>query len=180
MSLNKIASYWNTSKIMDNKQDIYLSIINEYKHKIVRICFAYLDNRNYIEDIYQDVLLAVWSGLEKFRNESSYGTWIYRITVNTIFLFNKNERKRRLEQLSGDFNFAAVNEMETKIQEEENLKKLYEAISNFNEFDRILIGLYLEKLSYEEIGTILGISANLVGVKLNRIKEKIRIQLKIK
>ena len=71
---------------MDNKQDIYLSVINEYRDKIIRLCFAYLDDRSYVDDIFQDVLLAVWTGLEKFRNEASYGTWIYRITVNTIFL----------------------------------------------------------------------------------------------
>ena len=179
MSNHQNARNRETFKIMDNKQDIYISIVNEYKDKIIRICFAYLDNRNYIEDIYQDVLLAIWSGLEKFRNESSYGTWIYRITVNTIFLFNKYERRRRQELSSGNFNHTGVSEIETKIQEEENLKNLYEAISGFEEFERILIGLYLEKISYKEIGSILGISPNLVGVKLNRIKEKIRKQLKI-
>ena len=81
---------------MENKQDIYLSVIHEYRDKIIRLCFAYLDDRSYIDDIFQDVLLAVWTGLGKFRNESGYGTWIYRITVNTIFLFNKSERKRKL------------------------------------------------------------------------------------
>ena len=76
-----------------------------------------------------------------------------------------------------NFTLAAINEFEVKIQEEENLKKLYQAISNLADFDRILIALYLEKQSYEEIGSILGISTNLVGVKLNRIREKIRNQI---
>jgi RNA polymerase sigma-70 factor (ECF subfamily) len=165
---------------MENKQDIYLSLINEYRDRIIRICFAYLDDRSYIEDIYQDVLLAVWSGLEKFRNESGYGTWIYRITVNTIFLFNKKERRRKREQSTESFSHNYASGIEAKIQEEENFRKLHEAISSFGEFDRVLIGLYLEKLSYSEIGSILGISGNLVGVKLNRIKGKLRKQLKIR
>jgi RNA polymerase sigma-70 factor (ECF subfamily) len=162
---------------MDNKQEIYLSIINEYRDKIIRLCFVHLDNRSYIDDIFQEVLLAVWSGLERFKHEASYGTWIYRITVNTIFLFNKNERKRRVESLSGNFTSSTINEFEQKMQEEENLKILYEAISNLVELDRIMISLYLEKISYEEIGSVLGISTNHVGVRLNRIKEKIRKQL---
>ena len=165
---------------MDNKQDIYLSVINEYRDKIIRLCFAYLDDRSYVDDIFQDVLLAVWTGLEKFRKEASYGTWIYRITVNTIFLFNKSERKRKLEFLSENFTSNTVSEFEVKIQEEENLKILYEAISSLAELDRILIALYLEKISYEEIGSILGMSTNLVGVRLNRIKELIRKQIKMK
>ena len=165
---------------MDKKQDIYLSIINEYRNKIIRLCFAYLDNRSYVDDIFQDVLLAVWSGLDKFRHEASYGTWIYRITVNTIFLFNRNERKRKQESLSENFTSATINEFEIKIQKEENLKILYEAISNLAEFDRILIALYLEKINYEEIGSILGISPNLVGVRLNRIRGRIRKQIEKK
>ncbi len=162
---------------MENKQDIYLSIINDYRDKIIRLCFAYLDNRSYIDDIFQDVLLAVWTGLDKFRNEASYGTWIYRITVNTIFLFNRSERKRKPELISENLTSSAINEFEIKIQQEKNLNLLYEALSNLEEFDRMLIALYLEKLSYEEIGSILGISANLVGVRLNRTREKIRKQI---
>lgn len=162
----------------DNKQEIYLSIVNEYSDKIIRLCIAYLDNRSYVDDIFQDVLLAVWTGLDRFRNESSYGTWIYRIAVNTIFLFNKRESKRKIVFLTEHYTSPGISEFDLKFQEEENLKLLYEAISNLAEFDRMLIALYLEKINYEEIGSILGISANLVGVKINRIKGKIKKQLK--
>lgn len=162
---------------MEHKQDIYLSVINEYRDKILRLCFAYLDDRSYMDDIFQDILLAVWTGLEKFRHESGYGTWIYRITVNTIFLFNRNERKRNLQFPSEVSTSASIGEFETKIQEEENLRILYDAIAKLAEMDRMLIALYLEKLSYEEISAVVGITTNLVGVKLNRIREKIRKQI---
>ena len=162
---------------MDNKQGIYLSIINQYRDKIIRLCFAYLDDRSYVNDIFQDILLAIWSGIGKFRNESSYRTWAYRIAVNTIFLFNRSERKRKLEFISENYASSTISEFETKVQEEENLKILYEAISKLAEYDRMLIALYLEKLSYEEIGSVLGISSNLVEVRLNRTREKIRKQI---
>jgi RNA polymerase sigma-70 factor (ECF subfamily) len=67
--------------------------------------------------------------------------------------------------------------MEHKILREKRLNQLYEAISSLEEFDRLLMGLYLEQLKYEEIGSILGISVNHVGVKISRIKEKIQKQL---
>jgi len=162
---------------MENKQDIYLAVINEYRGKILRLCFAYLDDRSYLDDIFQDVLLAVWTGLDKFRHESGYGTWIYRITVNTIFLFNRNERRRKLQFPSEVSISASISEFEIKLQEEENLRMLYDAISKLAEIDRMMIALYLEKLSYEEIGVVLGISSSLVGVRLNRIREKIRKQI---
>jgi RNA polymerase sigma-70 factor (ECF subfamily) len=162
---------------MENQKEIYISIFNDYRDKILRLCFAYLDDRGYAEDIFQEVLLAIWIGLKKFRNESSYGTWVYRITVNTIFLFNKREGKRKPEQLGDNIIDSSVHEMEQKIHKEKKIEELYRAISSLEEFDRILIGLYLEKLKYEEIGSILGISTNLVGVKISRIKERIQKQL---
>jgi len=150
---------------MENQKDIYISIFNDYRDKILRLCFAYLDDRSYAEDIFQEVLLAIWIGLKKFRNESGYGTWVYRITVNTIFLFNKREGKRKTEGIRENIIDSSVHEMEQKISKEE--------------FDRILIGLYLEQLKYEEIGAILGISSSNVGVKISRIKDKIQKQLNL-
>lgn len=164
---------------MENQKEIYISIFNEYRDKILRLCFAYLDDRTYMEDIFQEVLMAIWVGLKKFRHESSYGTWVYRITVNTIFLFNRQESRRKPEQLGENIIDSSVTEMEHKISQEKNLELLYEAISSLEEFDRILIGLYLEQLKYEEIGSILGISTNHVGVKISRIKERIQKQLNL-
>ena len=162
---------------MEDQKDIYISIFNQYRDKILRICFAYLDDKSYAEDVFQEVLMAIWTGLKKFRNESSYGTWVYRITVNTVFLFNKQASKRKTEQIRENVIDSSVNEIEQKIHQEEELEKLYTAISRLGEFDRILISLYLEQLKYEEIGSILGISTNHVGVKINRIKRRIQKQL---
>ena len=161
---------------MDDHKEIYISIFNEYRDKILRLCFAYLDDRSYVEDIFQEVLMAIWSGLRKFRHEASYGTWVYRITVNTIFLFNKQERKRKPEPITENIVDLSVAEMDQKIHKEESLERLYDAIARLGEFDRILIGLYLEQLKYEEIASILGITTSHVGVKINRIKEKLQKQ----
>ena len=162
---------------MENREEIYISIFDEYRDRILRLCFAYLDDKSFAEDIYQEVLLAIWNGLKNFRHESGYGTWVYRITVNTIFLFNRKAGRKRHEPLSDSIIDASVLEMEQKILEEKSLEELYGAIAGLEEFDRILIGLYLEQLKYEEIGSILGITANHVGVKISRIKEKLQKQL---
>jgi len=164
---------------MQDQKEIFISIYNEYRDKILRLCFAYLDDRSYAEDIFQEVLLAIWMGLKKFRHESGYGTWVYRITVNTVFLFNKKEGKKKTDQIRDNIMDASVHEMEQKILKESKLERLYGAISSLEEFDRMLIGLYLERLKYEEIGSILGISSNHVGVKIKRIKERIQKQLTV-
>ena len=71
---------------MENQKEIYISIFNEYRDKILRLCFAYLDDRSYAEDIFQEVLMAIWMGLKKFRNESSYGTWVYHSWILHIHI----------------------------------------------------------------------------------------------
>lgn len=162
---------------MENQDKIFVSIFNDYRDKILRICFAYLDDKSFAEDVFQEVLLAIWIGLQKFRNESGYGTWVYRITVNTIFLFNRKGKRLKHDQLPENLIDSSVNEMEQMIRQEKNLGKLYSAITGLDEFDRIIISLYLEKLKYEEIGAVLGISANHVEVRISRIKERIQRQL---
>ena len=180
MGCNKIINFILKGKghtSMDRHEEIYISIFNGYRDKILRLCFAYLDDHSYVEDIFQEVLMAIWTGLRKFRHESGYGTWVYRITVNTIFLFNKREGKRKPEQITDNVVDLSVHEMDQKIHREENLERLYGAIAQLEEFDRILVGLYLEKLKYDEIGAVLGISTSHVGVKLSRIKEKLQKHL---
>jgi len=162
---------------MEKQEEIYISIFKEYRDKILRLCFAYLDDHSYVEDVYQEVLLAIWTGLRRFRHEAGYGTWVYRITVNTIFLFNKREGKKKPVQVPDNVADLSAQEAERKIHREAKLEQLYGAIAQLEEFDRILVGLYLEKLKYAEIGAILGISTSHVGVKLNRVKEKIKKHL---
>jgi RNA polymerase sigma-70 factor (ECF subfamily) len=164
---------------LQDRKETFVIIFNQYRDKILRLCYSYLDDRSFLEDIFQDILTAIWVGLPGFREESGYGTWVYRITVNTIFLFNRRERKTRNEKITDQMIDRSVAELEQKIHQEKNLERLYQEVSKLEELDRIIMGLYLEGQKYEAIGKILGLSSGHVGVKINRIKEKIRKQLSI-
>lgn len=155
------------------KEKIFTGVFKENKDKIFRLCYTSLNNKDEVDDLFQEVMINVWRSLESFRNESKISTWIYRITVNTALLFNKRF-KTKLNRFA---NFEP-NELDEKQQYEnsfqkifdEELKILHYAISKLNKQDRLIIGLFLEDMSYEEISEIVGISANYVGVKINRIK----------
>ena len=155
------------------KEKIFTGVFKENKDKIFRLCYTSLNNKDEVDDLFQEVMINVWRSLESFWNESKISTWIYRITVNTALLFNKRF-KTKLNRFA---NFEP-NELDEKQQYEnsfqkifdEELKILHYAISKLNKQDRLIIGLFLEDMSYEEISEIVGISANYVGVKINRIK----------
>ena len=67
--------------------------------------------------------------------------------------------------------------IENRAFEDESLNQLYVAIKHLSEVDRALIILYLEEKSYQEIADILGTNSNNIGVRVNRIKERLKKML---
>ena len=155
------------------KEKIFTGVFKENKDRIFRLCYTSLNNKDEVDDLFQEVMINVWRSLESFRNESKISTWIYRITVNTALLFNKRfktklNRFANLEPNELDENHHYEDSFQKNLDEE--LKNLHNAIAMLNKQDRLIIGLFLEDMSYEEISEIVGISTNYVGVKINRIK----------
>ncbi len=158
---------------ISEKEKLFTGIFKENKDIILRLCYTSLNNKSDVDDLFQEVMLNVWRSLENFRHEAKISTWIYRITVNTALLYNKrfkrkSEKFKNIEPVELEENHSPAEPFQKNIDEE--LKELQRAISGLNKQDRIIIGLYLEELSYEEISDIVGISMNYVGVKINRIK----------
>ena len=159
--------------ISTEKEKIFTEVFEDNRDRIYRLCYTSINNKSDVEDLFQEVMINVWRSLDDFRHESKISTWIYRITVNTALLYNKRFKTRS----SRFINFGPVeldeghsSEEPFQMSKDEDLKRLHEAISKLNKQDRIIIGLYLEDMSYEEIAEIVGISVNYVGVKINRIK----------
>ena len=156
----------------EEKEKLFTEVFKENKDMIFRLCYTSLNNKDDVDDLFQEVMINVWRNLDGFRYESKISTWIYRIAVNTAFLFNK-----RFNTNSGRFQNFEHHELEEMHSEspfeknlDEELKNLHKAIALLNKQDRIIIGLFLEGMSYDEISDVVGISRNYVGVRINRIK----------
>jgi RNA polymerase sigma factor (sigma-70 family) len=65
-----------------NKEEIIERLMNEYGKSVVRLAFTFVKKEQLAEDIAQEVFIKCYQNLDAFRNESSYKTWVYRITVN--------------------------------------------------------------------------------------------------
>lgn len=148
----------------------FAQIAREHKGTIYTVCYMFSNNEDDVADLYQEILVNLWKGFTKFRGESNIRTWIYRISLNTCISFErKRHRKVDTIPLTMDINLFDDSDDDTK-----QVQLLKNRINKLSPFDRAIVLLWLENLSYDEIGNIVGITAKNVSVRLVRIKEQLK------
>jgi RNA polymerase sigma-70 factor (ECF subfamily) len=133
------------------------------------------------DDLFQEVLVNVWSSIRAFRGEAKETTWIYRVAFNTTMAWRRGERRRRKGHetfLKLDTSPQAQPSHVDSLPEREIVERLYAAIRQLPKVDASLALMHLDGLSYQEMAEVLGISENYIGVKLNRIRKQLADQLK--
>lgn len=151
--------------------DFYTVSILPFSGIIIKICRAYSNSQEDFEDYYQEVCLQIWKSRDNFKGQSEWSTWIYRISLNVCLTLLKKNKKTQFT--SSDYLPDVVIE-DSRIFTDESLNHLYSAIKQLSELDRGVIMLYLEEKSYQEIADIIGTNANNIGVRITRIKEKLK------
>ena len=143
-------------------------MVREQKSTIYIICYMFADNRTEADDLVQEVLVNLWKGFHKFEGWSDIRTWVYRVSLNTCI---SSTRKKSLKTipLTMDIDLFDENDADNR-----QVNLLHSRISRLQPFDRAIVLLWLENLSYEEIGQIVGISTKNVSVRLLRIKEQLK------
>lgn len=152
--------------------DFYQNSILPFAGIIVKICRAYTNTEEDFEDYYQEVCLQIWRSRDSFRGDSEWSTWIYRLSLNVCMTLLK-KRKGRPTVFASDYLDTATAEDRHEFRDE-SLNELYGAIRRLSEVDRAVILLYLEEKSYAEIAGIIGTNPNNIGVRIARIKERLR------
>jgi RNA polymerase sigma factor (sigma-70 family) len=149
----------------------FISLINQHQKIVYKVCNLYMDRHSDREDLFQEITLQAWKAYENFRGDAKFSTWLYRVALNTaITFFRKEERKPDI--YSTDTVPDQTEDAYDPI--EEQVRAMYAAIGNLSKIDKAIVMLYLEDYSYIEIGDMMGITANNVAVKMNRIKTKLK------
>ncbi len=146
--------------------------------KVVRGCTSAPQDQ---DDLFQDILLQIWSSIPSFRGEARETTWIYRVAFNTALAWRRGERRRREKHetfLRLETPPQAQPSHVDSLVEQEIVERLYAAIRQLPKVDASLALMHLDGLSYQEMAEVLGISENYIGVKLNRIRKQLADQLK--
>lgn len=152
--------------------DFYTSSILPYAAIIIKICRAYTNTQEDFEDYYQEVCLQIWKSRNNFLGQSEWSTWVYRLSLNVSMTLLK-KKKNSHQHFASDYLPVEIAE-ETRTFTDESLDQLYDAIRQLSEVDRGVILLYLEEKSYQDIADIIGSNPNNIGVRIKRIKERLK------
>ena len=153
----------------NDKEHQFELLVREHKRTIYTVCYMFSHNKAEIDDLFQEILIRLWNGFDHYEGRSSARTWVYRVALNTAINQDEKER-RRIETVPLTVD---IDPFEADNPKTEQVRKLHDLISQLELIDRSLVLLWLEGISYDEIGAIIGITPNNVGVRLARIKEKL-------
>ncbi|HEY1302064.1 MAG TPA: sigma-70 family RNA polymerase sigma factor [Vicinamibacterales bacterium] len=152
--------------------DFYATSIVPFAPIIIKICRAYTNTQEDFEDYYQEVCLQIWRSHRTFDQRAAWSTWIYRVSLNVCMTLLKTQKRNRRLFVSDAVPPELVED--SRAFADESLNQLYVAIRQLSEVDRAVILLYLEEKSHQEIAEIIGTNPNNVGVRINRIKDRLK------
>jgi len=148
----------------------FLDLVEMHQGIIYKILSIYTYNEEEKKDLLQEIMLQLWRSYKNFSGKSSFSTWMYKVVLNTALLHRRNQRMERKakeileEKLSNQFG----------IDKNDKIISLYMAIDQLGPIDKAIAILYLEQKKYQEIEEIIGLKKNNVGVRITRIKEKLK------
>lgn len=154
---------------MNATEDKFTQAVKEHKSTIYTVCYMFSSDADEVADLFQEVLINMWRGFDNFNGRSDMKTWIYRVALNTCLSADRKKQRRAVAKLDIDidlFDYTRDDPNQTAL--------LHNRINRLRPFDRAIVLLWLENMSYEEIGTIVGITAKNVSVRLFRIKEELK------
>lgn len=147
----------------------FTQLVHEQKSTIYTVCYMFARDKDEAADLFQDVLINLWKGIGKFRNDSEISTWVYRVSLNTCI--SADRKKRKIPTTRLDMNIDLFDDDDTDSRQ---IQVLRQRIQRLQPLDRAIVLLWLESLSYQEIADIVGLTPKNISVRLTRI----RLQLK--
>ncbi len=157
----------------ENLEQTFVQQLRENQNIIHKICRLYTADSDTHKDLFQEITIQLWKAFPKFRGDSKFSTWAYRVALNTaITLYRKSTRTLQTVDYEKHSFFICQEDYNT--DEEERLKLMYKAVHQLNDIEKALVFMYLEDKDYTEIAETLGISEVNARVRMNRIKGKLK------
>jgi RNA polymerase sigma-70 factor (ECF subfamily) len=148
----------------------FVALLEENAGIIYKVTRIYAWNSEDGEDLRQEVIYQAWKSYPRFKGDSKFSTWLYKIALNTALTHKAKEEKRKT--------FTKQSELSPQENLSDSKELIIKYIRQFNDAEKLIIMLHLDGYSNEDIALIAGISKNHTAVKLHRIKEKLALNLK--
>lgn len=162
------------------RRERFSRLMEEYGVALRRLAGGYLSDSAGREDLFQEIALAIWTGLPGFRGEASERTWVYRVAHNTAAAqLHKFRRRREREGVSDERAPEPVDGAtpETAIQDVRRRERFLAALRELPTLDFQVVTMHLDGLSYGEISSVTGLTQTNVGARLSRIRQALASRL---
>lgn len=157
----------------EEQKEEFLKLISEHQDLIRKVAAIYYRNKADQEDAFQEILVSLWKAYPTFRGDSKFSTWMYRVALNTVISgFRKASNKVHKNQSDIHITDELLGPSKEDLSEE--IDCLYQAIEHLSDIEKAIIMLYMEEKTYDDIAEIMGMTCTNVGVKINRIKKKLK------
>ena len=170
------------NQIVDGDTNSFTILVDRYKDLVFTLALRMLKNREEAEEVAQDTFIKTYKSLDKFKGDSKFSTWIYRVAYNTCLDRIKKNKKHVNTIEINEFTahqLVSIDNALDKMENEERQAAIQSCIDKLPSEESFLLTLYyFDDLSLNEISKIIGISANSIKVKLFRCRKKLATILK--
>ncbi|MCD6460896.1 sigma-70 family RNA polymerase sigma factor [bacterium] len=169
------------------EMEAFQVLVNRYQAKVVGIAYGVSHNQEDANDIAQEVFVKIYRSLKKFRGDSKFYTWMYRITVNISIDYIRKKNRRRnityLDEVKIEPDILMAGMKKSSPKEKLLLKEMYgkilDAIKTLSEDHRLTLVLReMNNLSYQDIAETMHCSVGTVMSRLFYARKKVREKLK--
>jgi RNA polymerase sigma-70 factor (ECF subfamily) len=144
------------------------NLVRQHSARIRRIARRYAAS-GAVDDLVQDILVRLWRSYPSFRSTAKVETWIYRVALNASMTYVKDSIRERETKAS----MLAQSPMRaTAVASTSMADVLENFLARLGDIDASILMMYLDGLTADEMGGILGVSGNAIGVRINRLKQK--------
>ncbi len=155
-------------------------IVEQHAAEVAALANRLLGWPGDVDDVVQEVFVAALAGLKKFRGESSLRTWLFTITVNKCrrYRFRRLRRLRRVTMENAETVESRERGGDRQAMDQETFARVRQAVQRLpRKYREIVVLRYLQGLEPREICELLGITANVLQVRLNRARKRLKEQL---
>ena len=167
-------------RVLQGDHSSYAMLVERHKEMVFTLAYRMLKNREDAEEISQDAFLKAYSSLRKFRKDSKFSTWIYRIVYNmAVSQLRKNKREiHSLDDQERQVDLEDTHEKMDQLEAVDRQKYIRQALEQLNPDEQTIMTLYYQDdHSVGEIADITQMTHSNVKVKLHRARKKLHATL---